>query len=133
MISKFGVTISGAPDFAYALCAAKVDPMALVDVDLSGWRLAFNGSERIRPKTLDAFAEAFGIFGFSRAAFYGCYGLAEATLLVSGGHLGARGDTAGAPIASIADQLGHADVSMTARVYLGRDLKGDKSELAALL
>jgi len=42
-------------------------------------------------------------------------------------------DQAGAPIASIADQLGHADVSMTARVYLGRDLKGDKSELAALL
>jgi integrase len=42
-------------------------------------------------------------------------------------------DQAGAPIASIADQLGHADVSMTARVYLGRDLKGDKSELAAML
>jgi integrase len=42
-------------------------------------------------------------------------------------------DQAGAPIASIADQLGHADVSMTARVYLGRDLKGDKSELAAVL
>ena len=42
-------------------------------------------------------------------------------------------DQAGAPIARIADQLGHADVSMTARVYLGRDLKGDKSELAAML
>jgi integrase len=42
-------------------------------------------------------------------------------------------DQAGAPIASIADQLGHADVSMTARVYLGRDLKGDKGGLAAVL
>lgn len=42
-------------------------------------------------------------------------------------------DQANLPIARIADQLGHADVSMTARVYLGRDLKGDKRELAEVL
>lgn len=42
-------------------------------------------------------------------------------------------DQAGVPIARIADQLGHADVSMTARVYLGRDLKGDKGDLADVL
>lgn len=42
-------------------------------------------------------------------------------------------DQANVPIAKIADQLGHADVSMTARVYLGRDFKGDKRELAELL
>ena len=42
-------------------------------------------------------------------------------------------DQANMPIARIADQLGHADVSMTARVYLGRDLKGDKRELADAL
>lgn len=42
-------------------------------------------------------------------------------------------DQANLPIARIADQLGHADVSMTARVYLGRDFKGDKRELADVL
>jgi len=40
---------------------------------------------------------------------------------------------AGAPLAQIADQLGHADPSMTASVYLGRDFEGDKSSLAVLL
>jgi integrase len=42
-------------------------------------------------------------------------------------------DQANLPIARIADQLGHSDVSMTARVYLGRDLKGDKGDLARIL
>lgn len=40
---------------------------------------------------------------------------------------------AGIPLAAIADQLGHADPTMTMSVYLGRDLEGDKSALAAVL
>lgn len=39
----------------------------------------------------------------------------------------------GAPLVRIADQLGHKDPTMTASVYLGRDLAGDKADLAALL
>ena len=58
------------------------------DLDLSRWRVAFNGAEPIRPETLDRFAEAFAPAGFRREAFLPCYGLAEATLLVSGGPAG---------------------------------------------
>ncbi len=40
---------------------------------------------------------------------------------------------AGVPLVRISDQLGHADPGFTARVYLGRDLTGDKADLAAHL
>src|SRR5688500_1634767 len=54
-------------------------------LDLSSWEVAFNGAEPIDPATMDRFARAAEPFGFRRAAFYPCYGLAEATLLVTGG------------------------------------------------
>ena len=57
-------------------------------LDLSCWRVAFNGAETVRPETLDRFARAFAPAGFRREAFLPCYGLAEATLLVSGGPSG---------------------------------------------
>ncbi|MGH9827202.1 MAG: condensation domain-containing protein, partial [Blastocatellia bacterium] len=55
-------------------------------MNLSHWSVAFNGSEPIRPQTIDRFVAAFEPFGFRRDAFSPCYGLAEATLLVSGGN-----------------------------------------------
>ncbi|RKG47409.1 AMP-binding protein, partial [Corallococcus sp. AB011P] len=54
-------------------------------LDLSRWEVAFCGAEPIRPETLERFVEAFGPSGFRREAFYPCYGLAEGTLIVSGG------------------------------------------------
>ncbi len=51
---------------------------------MSSWTTAFNGAEPIREETLERFAAAFGPSGFRREAFSPCYGLAEATLLVSG-------------------------------------------------
>lgn len=85
MISDYGATTSGGPNFAYEYCVSKIAPAMLVGVDLSRWRVAFNGSEPVRAATVDAFTAKFGEFGFSRKAFYPCYGLAEATLFVSGG------------------------------------------------
>ncbi|HVR99894.1 MAG TPA: amino acid adenylation domain-containing protein [Thermoanaerobaculia bacterium] len=84
-VSRFRATTSGGPDFAYALCVRKVPPAARAGLDLSSWRVAYNGAEPVRAATLDAFAEAFAPSGFRRQAFYPCYGLAEATLFVSGG------------------------------------------------
>jgi acyl-CoA synthetase (AMP-forming)/AMP-acid ligase II len=55
-------------------------------LDLSHWTVAFNGAEPIRAETLERFVETFGPCGFRREAFYPCYGLAEATLIVSGGY-----------------------------------------------
>jgi acyl-CoA synthetase (AMP-forming)/AMP-acid ligase II len=57
-------------------------------LDLSSWELAFIGAEPIHPATLERFAAAFAPCGFKSSAFYPCYGLAEATLMVSGSDAG---------------------------------------------
>jgi acyl-CoA synthetase (AMP-forming)/AMP-acid ligase II len=82
-ISRFRATVSGGPDFVYDLCARRVADIE--GLDLSSWRVAFSGAEAVRGATLDRFSEAFAACGFSRAAFHPCYGLAEATLMVTGG------------------------------------------------
>lgn len=84
-VSRYGATVSGGPNFAYDLCVRKVKPEHLFTLDLSRWNVAFNGAEPVRAETLERFAETFAPCGFRREALYPCYGLAEATLLVSGG------------------------------------------------
>ena len=88
VISQYRVTTSGGPDFAYDLCARRIGEEDLANLDLSTWRVAFNGAEPVRPKTIDDFARRFASVGFDRRAFQPCYGLAEATLLVSTGRRG---------------------------------------------
>ncbi|MEM8934445.1 MAG: fatty acyl-AMP ligase, partial [Acidobacteriota bacterium] len=83
-ISTFRATVSGAPDFAYDLCVRQLVEEERAALDLSSWRVAFNGAEPVRADTLDRFADAFAVAGFDRRAFFPCYGLAEATLLVTG-------------------------------------------------
>ncbi len=85
MISSIGATVSGGPNFAYDLCVDRVTDEQAAKLDLSRWSLAFNGAEPIGAETLERFAEKFAIAGFRREALYPCYGLAEATLLVTGG------------------------------------------------
>lgn len=84
-ISRFRATTSGGPNFAYDLCVRKITDEQLASLDLSSWQVAFNGAEPVREETLEKFAEKFAPCGFRREAFYPCYGLAEATLIVSGG------------------------------------------------
>jgi acyl-CoA synthetase (AMP-forming)/AMP-acid ligase II len=81
-------SISAAPNFAYELCARRVTDKQLAQLDLSGWSCAIVGAERVRAATLERFAERFAACGFRREAFAPCYGLAESTLLVTGGPLG---------------------------------------------
>jgi natural product biosynthesis luciferase-like monooxygenase protein len=83
-ISRCRATISGGPNFAYELCVRKIGFEHLPSLDLSSWSTAFNGAEPIRADTLNRFAELFAPCGFRREAFFSCYGLAEATLIVSG-------------------------------------------------
>lgn len=83
-ISDYRVTTSGAPNFAYGLCADRAKAFKETALDLSCWTVAFSGAEPVRAKTLEAFCRAYSRFGFQRRAFYPCYGLAEATLMVSG-------------------------------------------------
>ncbi len=84
-ISRYRATTSGAPNFAYDLCARKVTEQQAASLDLSSWAVAFSGAEPVRAETLEQFANKFAPYGFRKDAFYPCYGLAEATLLVSGG------------------------------------------------
>ena len=84
-ISRLNATCSGAPNFAYDLCVRKIAVDQRRSFDLRTWRIAFNGSEPLRHRTLEAFQEAFAGSGFRWSAFRPAYGLAEATLLVSAG------------------------------------------------
>jgi acyl-CoA synthetase (AMP-forming)/AMP-acid ligase II len=84
-ISKYKATTSGGPNFAYDLCVQKTTPDQRAELDLSSWRVAYNGSEPVRADTLERFSDAFAPCGFRRGSFYPCYGMAEATLFVTGG------------------------------------------------
>jgi amino acid adenylation domain-containing protein len=84
-VSRFGGTVSGGPNFAFDLCVRKSTPEERAALDLSRWEVAFCGAEPVRAQTLERFAEAFAPAGFRREAFYPCYGLAEGTLIVTGG------------------------------------------------
>jgi acyl transferase domain-containing protein/acyl-CoA synthetase (AMP-forming)/AMP-acid ligase II/acyl carrier protein len=89
-ISRLRAQISGGPDFAFRLCLRKIRDEELARLDLSSWQLAFSGSEPVRAATLEAFADRFAACGFDRRALYPTYGLAEATLMVSGARAGSR-------------------------------------------
>ncbi len=90
LVSEHGATVSGGPDFAYELAARRYRPDEDDDLDLSRWRTAFSGSEPIRPSTLERFTETFAPRGFRYSSWFPCYGLAESTLFVSGGPVGAE-------------------------------------------
>lgn len=85
-ITKYNVTISGGPNFAYDLCVDKITDEELEGLDLSSWLVAFNGAEPIRSTTLNAFIDRFASVGFRSEACYPCYGMAETTLIVTGSY-----------------------------------------------
>lgn len=76
-------TLSGAPNFAYELCVRKLDSSLLEGLDLSSWRMAVNGAEKIYPRTLEQFTEKFAAYGFKHNAMLPVYGLAESTVGLS--------------------------------------------------
>jgi acyl-CoA synthetase (AMP-forming)/AMP-acid ligase II len=84
-VTRYRATNSGGPNFAYDLCVRKIEPAQRRALDLSSWRVAYNGAEPIRRDTLVNFHDAFRASGFRWKSFYPVYGLAEATLVVSSG------------------------------------------------
>ncbi len=88
-VSDYRGTISGGPDFAYRLCCERIAEARLAGLDLAHWRVAFSGSEPIRADSLALFSEKFSPCGFTPEAYLASYGLAEATLFVTGGRPGA--------------------------------------------
>jgi acyl-CoA synthetase (AMP-forming)/AMP-acid ligase II len=88
VISRYRAHTSGGPNFAFEACVARAAKGNVPDLDLSCWKVAFNGAEPIHPGTLRRFSETFAHVGFREEALYPCYGLAEATLIVTGSRKG---------------------------------------------
>lgn len=76
-IHDYRGTLSGAPNFAYELCLRRVPDELLDRLDLSGWRIAFNGAEPVNPGTMERFAARFAACGLDAKALAPVYGLAE--------------------------------------------------------
>jgi len=88
-ITRYRIVYSGGPPFGYDLCARRVTDDEKLSLDLSSWEVAFVGAEPIRYEGLTRFVKAFAMCGFRQEKLYPCYGLAEATLLVTGATRGA--------------------------------------------
>ncbi|MFB6715478.1 AMP-binding protein [Streptomyces sp. NPDC056237] len=84
LIARHGAEISCAPNFAYDLCARRLTEEQTAGLDLSRWRYACNGAEPVDAATLTRFAERYAAAGFEARSLLPGYGLAEATLYVSG-------------------------------------------------
>ncbi|QTL02150.1 AMP-binding protein [Aquabacter sp. L1I39] len=97
-IDRFGATTSGAPNFAYDMVVRAVPSEAVARLDLSRWTMAYCGAEPVRAETLARFAAHVAPAGFRPGALYPCYGLAEATLMVTGGDVGIEPDVRTFPV-----------------------------------
>ena len=89
-IAEHRIEVSGGPNFAYDLVVERTTPEWRATLDLSHWAVAMNGSEPIDAATLDRFAHAFAPSGLRHETLCPGYGLAEATLFVSGSHRSRR-------------------------------------------
>jgi natural product biosynthesis luciferase-like monooxygenase protein len=127
LIGEYRATISGGPNFAYELCCQKVTAEEQRDLDLSSWRVAFNGSEPVRAETMARFTRKFTENRFHAAAWQPCYGLAEATLFVSGARQAAP--SAGAADSSEVELPSHANNGALA-VSCGLPASGQKIVIA---
>lgn len=88
LMSEFGASMTGAPNFAYDLCVKRSKRFDIGQLDLSRWLIAFNGAEPVRDETMTRFVERFAPSGLSPTTITPGYGLAEATLIVASRRLG---------------------------------------------
>ncbi|HMD64046.1 MAG TPA: fatty acyl-AMP ligase [Stellaceae bacterium] len=82
-IHDYRAEVAGGPNFAFDLCVRRHRPEAIQGIDLSCWKVAFNGAEPVRANTIDRFASTFAPYGFDAKSIQPAYGMAEATLLIS--------------------------------------------------
>ena len=126
-ISHYRAEVAASPNFGYDLCVSRYRADQMEGVDLSSWKIAANGAEPVHAETIERFIETFAGHGFKPEAMFPAYGMAEATLLISGGRRGAghvtravsRSALQAHRVAAAADE---ADVQML--VGCGRALAG---------
>jgi acyl-CoA synthetase (AMP-forming)/AMP-acid ligase II len=83
-IAKYRASVSTAPNFAYERCLERAQEEDFAALDLSSWELTVCGAEPLRSDTLRRFVDNFAACGFRPQTFLPCYGMAEATLMVTG-------------------------------------------------
>lgn len=83
-VSKYRATTTGGPTFGYDLCSRRISEAERQGLDLSCWKVAFVGAEHVAASILERFATTYAPYGFRKESFLPCYGLAEATLMVTG-------------------------------------------------
>jgi acyl-CoA synthetase (AMP-forming)/AMP-acid ligase II len=88
-IHSYRAEVACGPNFGYDLCVSRYRADQVDGIDLSSWKVALNGAEPVNAKTIEKFAEIFAKHGLDRNAIFPAYGMAEATLLISGGRRGA--------------------------------------------
>lgn len=84
-IEKYGGTTAGGPNFSYDYCIQKITEEERGDLDLSTVDVFFCGAEPIRKATYKQFSDKFAISKSKEEQLYSCYGMAETTLIVTGG------------------------------------------------
>ncbi len=87
-IHEFQAEVAGGPNFAFDLCVKRHRAEQMQGVDLSCWKVAYNGAEPVRAETIERFASTFAPYGFHPTSTRPAYGMAEATLLISSGKRG---------------------------------------------
>jgi acyl-CoA synthetase (AMP-forming)/AMP-acid ligase II/alkylation response protein AidB-like acyl-CoA dehydrogenase/acyl carrier protein len=109
MLTRHRTHMTGAPNFGFALCIQNVSEEQKAGLDLSSVGVAYCGSEPIDWRVMEGFCESFRSCGFSKEAFYACYGMAEATLLATGSTKGVGTLTMRVDSSALAKGLGVPD------------------------
>jgi len=87
-IHQYRAEVVSTPNFGFDLCVSRYRAEQMADVDLSSWKVAAIGAEPVHSETIKRFIDTFAAHGFRREAMFPAYGMAEATLLISGGRRG---------------------------------------------
>ena len=128
-IGHYRAEVGCGPNFGYDLCVSRYRAEQMEGVDLSVWKVAAIGAEPVHADTIRRFNETFASHGFNPRAAFPAYGMAEATLLISGGRRGAGHVTrtvgrAGLQDHTVGAPTDQADVQIL--VGCGRALVGER-------
>jgi amino acid adenylation domain-containing protein len=127
-ISTYRGHSSTGPNFAYELCLRKITREQKAGLDLKSWKIAVNGAEPVRPETMKRFAEAFAECGFDHGAFLPSYGLAEATLMVTGARNGSMAETMQVSARGLEQNVAREPVAGESVRWLAGCGTGDRSQ-----
>jgi acyl-CoA synthetase (AMP-forming)/AMP-acid ligase II len=133
-ISHYRAEVACSPNFGFDLCVSRYRADQMAGIDLSSLKVALNGAEPVRADTIARFIATFAPHGLDRSAMYPAYGMAEATLLISGGRRGSGHLTRSVSRAAL-----QADAAQAARdgddaqivVGCGRALDGEQIAIVA--